>query len=211
MKPNIENARKLLAARSSGSPDLQTGLSMLEVLIALTVLSIGLAGLGLMHMSSLKYANSAYFRSVASTVAIDLEERLWLRMSDVTNVEDCPDMTSAGTAYTQLIADWKTRSLLTADGWHGFDARLAQIPSLNVELPDTAPDPVESVATGLEGKSAYIELPITLSWTESRFDFAEEGEASLPYDETDLSERYPYTIRVFCRGASTSPAPTTPG
>jgi hypothetical protein len=160
-----------------------------------------------MHMSSLKYANSAYFRSVASTIAVDLEERLWLRMADVDNVTDCADVTDTGTAYTELVNDWKNRSKLTPDAWHGFDARLAQIRNLDIELPETPPGPAESISAGLEGKFVYIEIPITLSWAESRFDFTEEQD--LPYDESDLSEEYPYTIRVFCRGASTAPAPTT--
>ena len=62
----------------------QCGFSILEVLIALAVLSIGLAGLAVMHFNSLKYVHSAYYRSLASAVALDFEERLWLELADGT-------------------------------------------------------------------------------------------------------------------------------
>ena len=37
----------------------QTGLTLIEVLIALVVLSIGLAGLASMHLSSVQYVHSS--------------------------------------------------------------------------------------------------------------------------------------------------------
>ena len=66
---------KLHSHHSTRRPDAafakQSGLSILEVLIALAVLAIGLAGLAVMHMNSLKYAHSAYYRSIASAAALD--------------------------------------------------------------------------------------------------------------------------------------------
>ena len=67
----------------------QSGLTIIEVLISLAVLSIGLAGLAAMQLASLQYVHSAHYRSMASTIALDFEERLWVAISD-NNLTGCP-------------------------------------------------------------------------------------------------------------------------
>lgn len=192
--------------RTSSTPSrlasTQSGLSILEVLIALAVLSIGLAGLAIMHLNSLKYAHSAYYRSIASSMAIDLEERLWLRMADTTAVTDCPDVTSTGLAYSSLTSAWT---------WGGTGTKIAQINGLNIIFGDVAT--IESGHSELPANTEiYREIPITFAWNESRFNYRESAEDdALPYDEADFNpslfdEQFHYKLRVFCRGASTAPA-----
>ena len=54
----------------------QTGFSLIEILISLLILSIGLLGLGGLQLSSLKGANNAHFRTVASLAVTDLIDRM---------------------------------------------------------------------------------------------------------------------------------------
>jgi type IV pilus assembly protein PilV len=174
----------------------EEGLTILEVLIALAILSLGLAGLAIMHMNSLKYAHSAYYRSIASAVALDFEERLWLRFAD-TSVLDCPELSASGLAHPALVADWSTRSQLPGDHWSGFGGtKITQINNLTINA--------GSVTT-----TTFAEMPVTLTWTDARFD--DTSDTSI-VDESD-TESYDYTIRVLCKASSTGslpPVPVTP-
>ena len=53
----------------------QAGSSLLEVLVAVVVLSIGLLGLAGLQMTSIKSSHSAYMRSQATLLAYDLADR----------------------------------------------------------------------------------------------------------------------------------------
>jgi type IV pilus assembly protein PilV len=173
----------------------QGGLSLLEVLIALAVLSIGLAGLAIMHMNSLQYVHSAYYRSVASAIALDLEERLWLRLAEADAVvPDCPDLSSDGAAYASLLADWRDRSAFAADGWPGFgSSNLATIRNVRVIV-------------GEPSGSTFTEVPVTIGWDETRFN-PEDDDRNLPWDEySDADtpeETYLYNVRLLCKLSTT--------
>ncbi len=54
----------------------QKGVSLLEVLISVLVLSVGLLGLGGLQLYSLKGSNDAHFRTIASLLASDLGDRI---------------------------------------------------------------------------------------------------------------------------------------
>lgn len=149
------------------------GITMLEVLIALAVLSIGLAGLAALQVDSMRHAHSAQYRSLASTIALDLEERLWLELADA-GLTACPDVSAAsGTAIDELIDDWQ-RTTYAGEP-------LLKIPGLTV-----------TVGSAVNAGSV-VTVPVTLSWIESRF--TDEGEPG--------EERFDYNVRILCREAST--------
>ena len=54
----------------------QKGISLLEVLISVLVLSVGLLGLGGLQLYALKGSNDAHFRTTASILASDLGDRI---------------------------------------------------------------------------------------------------------------------------------------
>ncbi len=54
----------------------QKGVSLLEVLISVLVLSVGLLGLGGLQLNALKGSNDSHFRTVASFLAADLGDRI---------------------------------------------------------------------------------------------------------------------------------------
>lgn len=71
----------------------QKGLTLIEVLVAALVLAVGLVGLAGLNLRSLQASHSAYFSSIASMIAIDVEERAWLDLGvtgsfDLQGIED---------------------------------------------------------------------------------------------------------------------------
>lgn len=61
---------------------MERGFTLIEVMVALVVLSIGLLGIAAMQLQGLKNAHSAYQRTIASIIAMDAAERLWLELAD---------------------------------------------------------------------------------------------------------------------------------
>lgn len=53
-----------------------TGFTLIEVLIAMLVLAVGLLGLAALQASSLRNAQSAYNRSIATELAYDMVDRM---------------------------------------------------------------------------------------------------------------------------------------
>lgn len=62
---------RIHAPRSNAS-----GLTLLEVLIAVVILSIGLLGLAGLQTTSLKFSTSAYYRTQATALAYGLADRM---------------------------------------------------------------------------------------------------------------------------------------
>lgn len=152
----------------------QSGLTLIEVLIALVVLSIGLAGLASMHLSSVQYVHSSFYRSLASVIAIDYEERLWLELADH-ELTSCPDVgLDEGTAAATLVSDWSRD--VVGDTWDWSTGYQLKIPDLNV----TMGTPITTLN--------YAQAPVTLSWNENRFS-----------DDEDTTESFTYTVRIPCR------------
>lgn len=54
----------------------QDGVSLLEVLVAILVLSIGLLGLGSLQATGLRMSNGAYLRGIAAQSALDMADRM---------------------------------------------------------------------------------------------------------------------------------------
>ncbi len=161
----------------------QQGLSLIEVLIALAVISIGLAGMAAMQLTTLQFVHSAHYRSMASTIALDFEERLWLALAD-NNLSGCPDVSDGtGSHIEALLAHW-SRDYVggTNEGdWDWSSARMLKVPGLSV----TAGTPVTGTSVTL--------VPITLSWNESRFS-----------DDESTTETFEYNVRILCRPVAAS-------
>ena len=170
----------------------QRGITMLEVLIALAVLSIGLAGVAIMHMNSLKYVHSAYERSVASSIALDLEERLWLAVADVSSI-GCPDLTEAGAHFTALDSHWTETAATTLSGKKVFPVELE---GLQISVVGT-PTVYGSAGTA----PAYAEVDIRLTWGDDA-ELIQDSSAS-------TSMQFDYTARIYCSADYVTTIPTT--
>jgi type IV pilus assembly protein PilV len=67
-----------------------TGFTLLEVLIALTLLSLGLMGMAALQTQSLKFSNIALYRSVATQRVLDITDRVRAN-KDATDNTKCPN------------------------------------------------------------------------------------------------------------------------
>ena len=72
-----------LRARRVGRPIHASGFTLIEILIALLVLSIGLLGLAAVQFQSLQNSHASYERSMATMQTRDLVERLWGGICDL--------------------------------------------------------------------------------------------------------------------------------
>lgn len=133
------------------SKSAQGGLTMIEVLVALLVLSIGLAGIAVLHINSIKFAHSSYYASIVSSAALDLEERLWVVLGS--NTDSCVTAAQVATVIDDIEAQWG-----------GTGQGQIVIPGLEV-LPGTV-----SVGTA---ENTWTEVPLTFRWTDGRFDVQE--------------------------------------
>lgn len=146
----------------------QTGISLIEALIALLVLSIGLAGLAGLQLNSVTAVHSSYLRSIASTAALDFEERTWLQAAETNG---CPTIDSEPPEW--LGADhWDAGN---ADGFIG-------LPGLQVAVSNTS----TLVPRKWEGT-------VTISWDERRFARAISSDQS-----GDENEEFVYRFGVYC-------------
>lgn len=58
------------------------GFALIEILVALLVLSVGLLGLAGLQIRALQYAHSSYQRTLVNIQALDMAERMWTHLSD---------------------------------------------------------------------------------------------------------------------------------
>ena len=96
-----------------------TGFSLIECLVALTVLSIGLLGVSKMVVNSLQFSDSALMQSQSVIMAYDLADKIRANEGnsssyeidlgeDVAQVPDCGVNNCSGTQLAQAdLADWK--------------------------------------------------------------------------------------------------------
>lgn len=66
----------MLSRRAQQSPHTSRGFTLVEVLVAVVVLSIGLLGLAGLQLSSLQANQQAYLRSQATVIGQDIVERM---------------------------------------------------------------------------------------------------------------------------------------
>lgn len=126
----------------------QSGVGLIEVLVAALVLAIGLVGLASLQIFSLKSTHSAYYRSVASLVAVDIEERLWVELADRGDL---------------LGFDFENLSGVVEDEWNNACPTLVNACSL---LPNLG---IVIMEGALGDRSVWREADITVSWDENRF------------------------------------------
>ncbi|WP_281997728.1 type IV pilus modification protein PilV [Halomonas sp. A020] len=68
----------------------QRGLSMVEALVALVILSVGVLSVAAMQLKSMQSAHSGYQRSLASVAALDAQERVWAAIYHIEACQDVP-------------------------------------------------------------------------------------------------------------------------
>ncbi|BBP03682.1 type IV pilus modification protein PilV [Sulfuriferula plumbiphila] len=103
----------------------QHGFTLLEVLVAMVIVSIGLVGLAGLMMTSAKNNQSAYYRSQASWMGYDIIDRMRANRSVAQNgsydisLGVSPTGCGTGVVVSDDLCQWKTElatALPTGDG-----------------------------------------------------------------------------------------------
>ncbi len=137
------------------------GFSLVEVLVALLVLSVGLLGLAALQTTSLRYNTESYFRTQATYLAYDIIDRMRTNSLGVTGMNyDVPNSGSASVAMSSTAA-CGTGSCSTSDlakydlgQWY---ARMGQV------LPGST-IPAANLATIT--RTAGNQVTIIINWVE---------------------------------------------
>ncbi|MCG5513284.1 type IV pilus modification protein PilV [Ectothiorhodospira shaposhnikovii] len=90
---------KPLRSSRPGGHGRQAGFSLIEALVALLLLSVGLLGLAGLQLLGMQSSHSAYQRTVATVIAMDAGERLWIRLGQ--------DGTLDANALSDVEKEWQ--------------------------------------------------------------------------------------------------------
>lgn len=133
--------RPYSTARRPTSPHRRIhGFSLIEVLIAVLVIAFGVLGMAALQLKSLQYSHSGYQRTVASMIALDAGEQLWVKkIAKVTALDGSGNVVPVNIENTVIAEAIKAR----------HDALL---PGLNISITNSV--------------NRYT---ITVSWSETRF------------------------------------------
>lgn len=113
------NAQPFVTARSSACapPRQAAGFTLIEVLVALVVMSVGLLGLALLQQNAVAFNRDAYLASQATVLAYDIADRIRGnreagRDGDYNSAlaampPACNSAIAAGTVVEQDIAAWR--------------------------------------------------------------------------------------------------------
>jgi len=91
-----------------------SGFSLVELLVAITVLAIGLLGLAALQIAGMRVNQSAYYRSIATQLAYDIADRMRANAAGVT--DGVYNNGTPGSSLTQCET-----SSCTADVLAGYD------------------------------------------------------------------------------------------
>ncbi len=150
---------KLVRFKSLGQATGQQGFSLLEVLIAVVILSVGLLGLAGMQVTSLKYVTSSLQRTQATSLAYDMLDRIRAN-PDATNIEYTTALGTPASTYVSdcLSATCTTTEMATFDLFEWKTAIEALLPGGTGSVDFPAP-PAGSTARA---------VTITLEWIDKR-------------------------------------------
>jgi len=143
----------MLPKRSTTRPPAKVqGFTLIEILVALLVLSAGLIGIAALHLSSLQNASSAYHSSLASSIALDFEERLWLELD---NLPEGVCVTDADSIAATLQALWRGGNLTDEEGTN------TAIPNVRITA---------GTVSAPAGVNSLSEVSLTIAWDDERFE-----------------------------------------
>lgn len=133
----------------------QQGFTLLEVLIALLVLSIGLLGLASLQTTGLRSNQMASMRTLVSQFAYDITDRMRVNPAGVDNNEYVIARTTAAAATPTTVAETDISE------WR---ASVARLPNGQSEITQCTPSTTPACPV-VDGKTTHV---VTIYWNESR-------------------------------------------
>lgn len=102
----------------------QQGITLIEALVAMVVLSVGMLGIAGLQINAIKYSYSSYQKTLATLQAKDLTDRLWSSSCAL------PD------ARNQIRDDWISVHQNSLPNWNGVLAYTAPIYTISISWSD---------------------------------------------------------------------------
>jgi len=137
----------------------QSGVGIIEVLVALVVLSVGMLGIAGLYVTTLRATNGAIYRTVAVDLAADMADRIRANP----NAGDAYEGAAAdnGCASTdEADADDCSRGAMAADDLFRWRAALA------TSLPDDGDEDTLQGTVAVDGGPLLRTYTITVNWVE---------------------------------------------
>ena len=149
----------------------QSGFSLIEILISLVVLSIGLLGLGGLQLTSLQSTNNAHFRTTASLFATELADRMRLNPSAVANALYEGEVTRIICSSEANVKSCDGDDLCSSSEAAAYDLNITACGrTLGSERSGGVfyqlPSPALSIDCGTATCTSGIEHTITIGWNE---------------------------------------------
>lgn len=100
---------------SAPPPANQAGVTLIEVLVALVVFSIGLLGLAALQVNALQANHSSYLRAQATSLAYDITDRMRANseaaesgnyITSFQDPQDCTSPSASGPMHERDLAQW---------------------------------------------------------------------------------------------------------
>jgi type IV pilus assembly protein PilV len=155
------------------------GFSLVEVMVALVVISVGLLGIAKMQAVAMSGTDSAKLRSLAAIEAASLASALHADRGYWASVTPLPFTvtTTGSTINTSSDAALKTTAncmtglanACTTTQMAAYDLQdwLGWTPNVNVGISTLLPNPTSTITCNQTATSAPIICSITISWTEN--------------------------------------------
>lgn len=136
---SVSQSKNLRTPKRVGSRE--SGFTLIEVLVAVLVLSIGLLGLAGLQTTSLRNNNSAYMRSQAAILAYDMSDRMRANRDAAAAGAYDLDLTSTYTGEGSVAADdldeWMGNLTAILPQGQGEVARAGSAVTVTVQWDDT--------------------------------------------------------------------------
>lgn len=155
----------------------QSGFTLLEVLVAIVVLSLGLLGLAGLQAASLRNNQTAYYRGIATQQALDMADRIRANLVGVRafNYNNIAAGIPADPGCFTLVGGCSAANMAITDRfqWNTINAALLPAGTGTVTCAD---GPAGSGCTATTGNWAF---DITVMWTEK--DMGGAADPSCPF------------------------------
>ena len=154
-----------------------SGFTLLEVLIALLVLSIGLLGLAALQTVGLRSNQMATMRTTAVQAAYDITDRMRANPDGLTEASQFYVIGTGDNAPLLLDCD---ANACTSEQHAQFD-----LFQWRARIQNALPDGLSSITQTVDAGTGLVTHTITVFWNEER-DPAATGTGCDPNDKTDL-------------------------
>jgi type IV pilus assembly protein PilV len=128
-------------------PNLQQGFTLVEILVAVLVLTIGLLGLAGLQATTMRFNHSAYMRSQATNLAYDIADRMRVNRNEASlgeydgAIEDppptCTNPVLSGDLASQDIQEWRNALACTLPSGKGSVSRNGNIFTITIQWDDS--------------------------------------------------------------------------